>query len=537
MTVSSQQLEEWLKAKEGQHLEFKEAKNNFHFEKLVKYCAALANEGGGSIVLGVTDRRPRKVVGSQAFADLERTKARLIEKLHLRVEGEEILHPDGRVVVFTAPSRPVGMPIAVEGAYWMRAGEDLAPMTPDMLRRIFDEAAPDFSAEICPKATLADLDPMAIEDFRRRWQDASGNESLAKAATRRLLEDADLISAEGVTYAALILLGKAKALTRYLAQAEVVFEYRSSDAPGPANQRNEYRQGFPAYFDKVWETINLRNDKQHYQEGMVMHAIDTFREGSVREALLNAVSHRDYRHPGSVFVRQFPRRLEIVSPGGFPTGITPDNLIDKQFPRNRRIAETLLRCGLVERSGQGANRMLVEAVRDSKPLPDYARSDDHEVFLCLRGNVQDASFVKFLAQIEPTRKSPLSSHEYLVLDLVRRGNPVPSAYHDEFEALKKEGLIRSHGRGRGARYILNPEFYDASNTPPLLDRDAMKKQILDYLRTRSDEGCPLSHLLQEFHALSRDQMQTLLKELKADQMVHSRGRTKGGRWFFGEEAS
>ena len=104
---------------------------------------------------------------------------------------------------------------------------------------------------------------------------------------------------------------------------------------------------------------------------------------SVREAILNAVSHRDYRHPGSVFVRQYPRRLEIVSPGGFPTGITPDNIIDKQFPRNRRIAETFLRCGLVERAGQGANRMLVEAVRDSKPLPDYSRSDEHEVFLSL----------------------------------------------------------------------------------------------------------------------------------------------------------
>jgi hypothetical protein len=64
-------------------------------------------------------------------------------------------------------------------------------------------------------------------------------------------------------------------------------------------------QGFLTFFDKLWQTINLRNDKQHYLEGFVMHAIDTFREISVREAILNAVSHRDYRHPGSVFVRQY----------------------------------------------------------------------------------------------------------------------------------------------------------------------------------------------------------------------------------------
>jgi len=168
MTVTLQQLQHWLTSREDEHLEFKEAKQNFHFDKLVKYCAALANEGGGSIVLGVTDKRPRKVVGSNVFNDLERTKAGLVERLRLRIDAQELAHADGRVVVFTAPSRPIGVPIAVEGAYWMRAGEDLAPMTPDMLRRIFDEAGPDFSAEVCREATLADLDPAAITAFRTR---------------------------------------------------------------------------------------------------------------------------------------------------------------------------------------------------------------------------------------------------------------------------------------------------------------------------------------------------------------------------------
>src|SRR5271168_2584019 len=120
MTATRQQLQKWLNAREDEHLEFKEAKANFHFEKLVKYCAALANEGGGSIVLGVTDRRPRRVVGSQAFLDLERTKAGLIDKLRLRIEAEEIKHPNGRVVVFTAPAHPIGVPVSVDGAYYMR---------------------------------------------------------------------------------------------------------------------------------------------------------------------------------------------------------------------------------------------------------------------------------------------------------------------------------------------------------------------------------------------------------------------------------
>jgi hypothetical protein len=75
MSIVQGQIQAWLKAPEDEHLEFKEAKNHFDFEELVRYCAALANEGGGRMILGITNKRPRKVVGSQAFGNLEKTKA------------------------------------------------------------------------------------------------------------------------------------------------------------------------------------------------------------------------------------------------------------------------------------------------------------------------------------------------------------------------------------------------------------------------------------------------------------------------------
>jgi ATP-dependent DNA helicase RecG len=195
------QLHSWLTARENEHLEFKEARHGFHFEKLAKYCAALANEGGGSIVLGVTDRRPRRVVGSAAFENLERTKAGLVERLRLRIEATELLHPDGRIVVFTAPGRPLGVPIAFEGAYWMRAGEDLVPMTPDMLRRIFDETRPDFSAEVCDGARLADLDPRAVDEFRRRWYEKSHLPAILTRPLLKELKEEGTILVEGATRA------------------------------------------------------------------------------------------------------------------------------------------------------------------------------------------------------------------------------------------------------------------------------------------------------------------------------------------------
>src|SRR5712691_10361144 len=144
------QLQEWMAGKEGEHCQFKEAKNRYDFEEAVKYCVALANQGGGQLVLGVTDKRPRRVVGTAAFEQPERTLRGLRDRLPLRLNFDEIPHPDGRVLVFHAPSRPVGIPIQDKGIYWSLEGDSLVPMGEDRLREIFAESGHDFSADICP---------------------------------------------------------------------------------------------------------------------------------------------------------------------------------------------------------------------------------------------------------------------------------------------------------------------------------------------------------------------------------------------------
>ena len=187
--------------------------------------------------------------------------------------------------------------------------------------------------------------------------------------------------------AALVLFGTKEAMRRLLPQAEVIFEYRSAEVAGPPQQRESFREGFFGFHDRLWELINLRNDRQSYQEGFFRYDLLTFEEGPVREALLNAVCHRDYQSAGSVFVRQYPRRLSVESPGGFPPGINVENVLDRQLPRNRCIAEALEKCGLVERSGQGMNLIFESAVRSAKALPDFAGTDGYQVTLNLHGEV------------------------------------------------------------------------------------------------------------------------------------------------------
>lgn len=533
--ITAEQIDAWIQDHEDEHLEFKEAKTNIDSGDLVNYCVALANECGGRLILGVTNKRPRRVIGSQACLNLAKTRDNLLQRLHLRIEAEEILHPGGRVVVFTVPSRPAGVPLHVDGRYLMRSGESLTGMTQEMLKRIFAEAGPDFSAEVCPGATFDDLDPAAIERFRSLWRARSGNPALEGSAPDQLLHDAELLVGGQITYAALILLGTHKALGRHLAQAEVVFEYRSNEVPGPAQQRIEYRRGFVTYFDELWSVINLRNDQQHFQDGLFMRDVPTFNEGAVREAVLNAVAHRDYRLGGSVFVRQFPRRIEISSPGGFPQGITAENILYRQNPRNRRLAEALARCGFVERAGQGADRMFAACIREGKALPDFARTDAYEVDLTLHGDVQDPRFIRFLEQVSAEKGVLFGvADDLLVLHLVHREQPVPDLLRPAVRKLIELGIVERAGR---KKLVLSRRFHaflgqSGRYTRKVgLDRETNKMLLLKHIRDNAAEGSRMEELRQVLPSLSAPQVKHLVLDLRDAGQVRCVGTRRWARWY------
>jgi len=143
MPIIPEQIDLWRSARsETQNLEFKEAKTQYDNRKLYKYCVAIANEGGGFLVLGIEDKPPRHVVGTTAFNNPIEMAAKLFQAIGFRVDIEEVHHPDGRVLVFQIPARPKGTAYHYEGAYLMRSGEELVPMSEDQLRKIFAEGQP-----------------------------------------------------------------------------------------------------------------------------------------------------------------------------------------------------------------------------------------------------------------------------------------------------------------------------------------------------------------------------------------------------------
>lgn len=536
MLNQSVTIEELLNAKEGEHVQFKEAKQRFDFGEAARCCSALANGGGGMLVFGISDKRPREVVGSKAFDQPERTRKGLIDKLKVMVDFQVLPYEGKRVLVFGVASRPVGLPVQADGIAWWYEGDSLIPMPESVRRRIYDETGTDFSGTVCTSATIADLDIEAIETFREKWIEKSGNKRLSTRSAEQLLHDCEAITDEGITYAALILFGKKEALGKYLPQSEIVFEYRSSNASGPAGQREEFRIGFFDCHDRLWELINLRNDIQHYQEGFFIFDIPTFNESAVREAILNAVSHRNYQLAGSVFIRQYPDRLIIESPGGFPNGISLENILDRQVPRNRRIAEILALCGLVERSGQGMNIIYETSVKEGKQLPDFTGTDDNFVSLALNGLILDKKMLSLINRIGNDRLDNLSTADFLVINALYHEQPVNDSFYQRLKPLIEMGIVEHIGR---SKYVLARSLYSAAGKSGVhtrivgLDRDTNKELLLKHIRESGREGTPFRELQQVLPSQSRRQIQMLLSELRDEKRIHKLGNTSAARWFNG----
>ena len=249
---------------------------------------------------------------------------------------------------------------------------------------------------------------------------------------------------------------------------------------------------------------------------------------------MNAVSHRDYHCAGSIFVRQYPDRLIIESPGGFPPGISADNCVEKQNPRNRRIAELFAKCGLVERSGQGMNLIYENSVREGKRLPGWKGTDTYDVKMTLNGTILEKRFLTFQRRIPEEQYDQLSSEDFLALYYVWQQQKLPAELKSNAKALCEQGLLAKLGRGK---YRL-PDLYQnlpsqdgvAVRPIPKTDEEC-KADILSILERHRETGVRRSDLEESVPSRSIRQLRLLLEALRRDGKIKTKGMGIKARWY------
>lgn len=518
---------------EKRGVEFKEAKNYFYDKDTYDYCAAIANEEGGYLILGVAN--DGKPVGTSAYIDtFNKVESEIYQQMSINVKVFEFNTDSKRIVVFEIPSHKTGQLVHSSGKYGypMRIGDSLREMGSSEMKKILDESDPDWSIDVCPRVTISDLDPLAIDVLRQLWSVKALNTQITTFDDDKVLRSLELIIDDGVTNAAVVLLGKKSLIDKALPCAEIIFEWRQEPGKISNDYRIEWREPFLLIYNQLWQVLSQRNLKIPFQEGFIQRELYAFTEKPIREAILNAVTHRDYAiTTQSIFIKASPSSFIIQSPGGLVSPVTIDTVLTKQAWRNRRIAEVLQKVGLVERSGQGVDDIYDQTIRDGKGLPSYLGSDVYSVQLTIPAIVKDSAFILYLEKITNQRQINLSFEEIYELEQIREEGVLHNpAFKDKFVELN---LIEKSGFGRGTRYLLSRQFYENLDQRGKytkikgISRDMKKQLILNHI---SSFHKVTTSELQQALDMNQIDVNNLLQELKKTNKIIHHGSKKYGYW-------
>ncbi|MBE0417103.1 MAG: putative DNA binding domain-containing protein [Coriobacteriia bacterium] len=382
MAVDSAQVDLWRTAPtETQNPEFKEAKTGYDLNKTYEYCVAIANEGGGHLVLGVSNTPPREVVGTTAANDPVGMAQKLFRKLGFRVDVDAVDHPDGRVVVFSIPSRPVGTAYSLEGKYLMRSGESLVPMSEDQLRRIFAEGEPSWLEQ--PAATgLTAEDVVSLLEVETYFE-LSG---LAEAAgtpehVDRLLQDRLIDQSDGrfsIRRMGALLLARNLAdfpdLERK-APRLVVYDGKSKLS---TRLEEKMSQGYAVGFRSLVHSVVAQLPQNEIIEDALRRQVKLVPDDVVRELVANALIHQDFNVGGSsVMIEVYDDRVDFSNPGEPVVDVS--RFIDSYQSRNERMASIMRRFGICEEKSSGIDRVVHAVEAYQLPAPEFRVSGGRTV--------------------------------------------------------------------------------------------------------------------------------------------------------------
>ncbi|MFC4452969.1 ATP-binding protein [Deinococcus sonorensis] len=429
-------------------------------DELARYVMALANTHGGQVVVGQPDEDASDLHPLQVtHAIFELSGGRLtVNVMHQPPDG------DGpRQLYVYVPQAPYLL-AAPDGSVLSWDGQQLVPVTPAQAQ---PQAQQDYTATVPPTASLADLDPLEVARLRSTSQKGD----LSALPDLDFLRELGLLVEERGEWrpnlACILLAGTPRALRSHLPQAEVCYYHHPTLDP-EFSFREDLRRPLVSAVSRLAELIQARNRFTPVQVGLFRIEVWDYDEAVYREALLNALTHRDYQLRDVVHVHQHPDRLEISNPGGLPGGITPGNILRHQPKRrNPLLAEVLSRLGLVERAGVGVDKMYQLMLRHGKEPPEFTSYSD-AVSLSLHNPGFDQQFVRFVARKQEEMQT-LSLDMLIVLSrLGREGEATREQLSRALQLpedrtprllqmMQDRGLLESSGRGRERLYHLSAE--------------------------------------------------------------------------------
>lgn len=423
--MTGKELKKIIEQGENISIEFKSWKRSRNMKERINLAVpeliAFANAKGGGVFFGIED--DGQITGCQDF-DLQNIVEAIYDKTTppLFVNAETINY-EGKDIIMLQVEHDGNIYATTDGRCLKRLGKNSKPWYPREMGSTYSTSqGMDFSAKVIVDSSLEDIDRLAVYQLKEKLKIRDGQSTLSQMEDIPFLRDLELIKSdagqEKLSIAGLLFVGKESAIQRLLPQAEVIYLHYNEKNLTEYDSRIDMKQPIITILDRLTEKIQNEITILNVQIGLFRQEIPSFSIPVFQEALLNAMAHRDYQNPGAIYVKQYPDRLVIESPGGLPEDITKDNIITHpSVPRNKLIAETLQRLKYVQRTGQGVDIIFRDMISMGKPFPEYQVFTD-AVILVLKSANDNPAFVKFIIEEQEQQEKLLTLAELMTIRYV-----------------------------------------------------------------------------------------------------------------------
>lgn len=541
-------------------VEFKSDRSKLPDTDLIEALVCLANAEGGELWLGVEDdgtasglHAEHRLLEGLAGMVLARTSP----SLSVQAEAVEV---NGVTVARIRVPKAHGEVATTSGVYLRRrlkhdgTPECVAMLPHERASRASSFGLIDVSAQPVAGATLADLDPLERERLRQAVQQYGGDRVLLELDDEAL-DGALLLTARQAdgsrvpTLTGLLLVGRETSLRQLVPTHEFAFQVLAQQAV----RFNEFRR-FPLLKALDWLETNFRpyNPEEELQVGLFRVPVPKVDLGAFREAVANALVHRDYHGRGAVHVRLEDDALVVSNPGGLVDGVTLANLlVTEPRPRNPALADAMKRIGVVERSGRGVDKIFRGMLKFGRPAPDYSYTTAQSVVLRLPTAEADLDFRRLVVEHERATNAELPIDSLIALAALRESKRVTAdelavqiqrdtaSAKRTLEALTEAGLVEAHGATRGRSYTLSASLYQAVGDKAAYTRQAgftpiqHEQMVLSYVR---QHGSIKRAEVMELCRLSAEQAKELLTKLRDENRLILQGEKRGSHYVLGPDA-
>jgi len=492
--MTEKELHQYLKThfpKENEHCEWKSFSNlrsdvsGRAGDDVISYVSAIANMEGGHLVMGVEDKT-LEVLGIQQLHDYtpENFPYRILGNCtHLPSEGlkvESITTSDTHKTVWILhiPKHAARQPVIAHRKAWQRSGDSLIELTDSRKAAILIEplhTIDDWSASVCPAATIQELDETAITKARQNFKVKNPRLAVEMEQwdTTTFLTKTKLLVNGQLTRTAILLLGKPEAVVHLSPlQPQISWVLYNKD-----KVERDYRHFEPPYILAIDEVYaKIRNLKYRYlKDGTLFpEEIDQYDAKNIKEALSNCIAHMDFTLGGRISVAENEDGyISFTNPGAFLPGSVEEVLKSEEPPsfyRNTLLAKTMESFNMIDSIGSGIKRMYRVQRERYFPMPDYDFSGN-KVKLTLTGKVLDMDYARVLA-----RNPELSLDEIILLDKVQKRK---SLTEEELKQLRAKGLIE----GKKPNIIISARVAQATGQKATYTRNKAftKQQYFDWI--------------------------------------------------------